>query len=151
MCLVVCFLLIDVRYVWIGDTGEMDRHAGELMARQMPDKIKAIFLHYVGDHGRNSAKQLPEDYYVNGVPIIFFRYFPLPQRMPFLTRQSPSVISLGDVSAVQVSSSMYLHVHTCVCVVSIYVRMCMHLRVCKYLCMCMYIHVCTCMRSVTRI
>ncbi|PHJ23820.1 hypothetical protein CSUI_002328 [Cystoisospora suis] len=66
----------NIKYVWIGDTGEMDRHAGELMARQMPDKIKAIFLHYVGDHGgRGSAKQLPEDYYVNGVPIVFFRTY----------------------------------------------------------------------------
>ncbi|CBZ56208.1 conserved hypothetical protein [Neospora caninum Liverpool] len=63
----------NIKYVWIGDTGEMDRHAGEMMARQMPNTLKAIFLHYVGDYGRNS--KLPQDYFVNGVPTVFFRTY----------------------------------------------------------------------------
>ncbi|KFG29172.1 hypothetical protein TGP89_250790 [Toxoplasma gondii p89] len=63
----------NIKYVWIGDTGEMDRHAGEMMARQMPHTLKAVFLHYVGDYGRNS--KMPQDYFVNGVPTVFFRTY----------------------------------------------------------------------------
>ncbi|CEM17650.1 unnamed protein product [Vitrella brassicaformis CCMP3155] len=63
-----------VKYVWVGDTGEMDREAGEMMARKHPESILAVFLHYVSERHHLPA-ELPEDYSVNGTPIYFFRTY----------------------------------------------------------------------------
>ncbi|ETW20070.1 hypothetical protein PFFVO_00970 [Plasmodium falciparum Vietnam Oak-Knoll (FVO)] len=62
-----------VRYIWIGDTGDMDRQAGELMIKTFPQRIKAVFLHHV--KGKDDNTLLPSDYFIKSVPIFFFRTY----------------------------------------------------------------------------
>lgn len=64
----------DVRYIWIGDTGDKDLEAGEMMIKHFPGRIRAVFMHYVNhsSHG-NFSKSIPNDYYLKSVPVLFFR------------------------------------------------------------------------------
>ena len=56
-------------YVFIGDTGERDGEAGELMCYKYPELMEAVLLHIVGPDA------VPEAYEVNGVPVRFFRTY----------------------------------------------------------------------------
>lgn len=62
-------------YIFIGDTGEGDPRAGELMSEWYPDRMKAVFLHVVSDSGKQSMVKIPEDRVVRGVPIVYFRTY----------------------------------------------------------------------------
>ncbi len=69
-------------YVLIGDTGEKDEEAGELMARYYPSRVKAVFLHAVsrlkpksGQNFLDISVHIPADRNVNGVPIFYFRTY----------------------------------------------------------------------------
>ncbi|KMZ80010.1 hypothetical protein PVIIG_04807 [Plasmodium vivax India VII] len=62
-----------VRYIWIGDTGDMDKQAGEMMIRTYPQRMKAVFLHHV--KGKDDNTLLPSDYFIKSVPIFFFRTY----------------------------------------------------------------------------
>ena len=56
-------------FVFIGDTGERDGEAGELMCYKYPELMEAVLLHIVGPGAA------PEAYEVNGVPVRFFRTY----------------------------------------------------------------------------
>ena len=62
-------------YIFIGDTGEGDPLAGELMCARHPDRMRAVFLHVVSDAPRQGAVSIPADRVVNGVPIVHFRTY----------------------------------------------------------------------------
>ena len=63
------------RYVFVGDTGELDGQAAELMAARYPDRVAAVFLHAVGPDGGGRGVEVPRDYDVAGVPVRFFRTY----------------------------------------------------------------------------
>ena len=56
-------------FVFVGDTGELDGQAGELMCYKYPELMEAVLLHIVG------PGTVPEAYEVNGVPVRFFRTY----------------------------------------------------------------------------
>ncbi|CXI60611.1 conserved Plasmodium protein, unknown function [Plasmodium berghei] len=62
-----------VRYIWIGDTGDMDKQAGEMMIKTFPQRMKAVFLHHV--KGKDDETLLPNDYFIKSVPVFFFRTY----------------------------------------------------------------------------
>ncbi|CAM9673821.1 unnamed protein product [Chrysoparadoxa australica] len=62
-------------YVFIGDTGEGDKDAGKAMCRTYPASMKALFLHVISESKDGREVQLPEDYTVEGVPVIHFRTY----------------------------------------------------------------------------
>mmetsp|Transcript_13070 Transcript_13070/g.20803 ORF Transcript_13070/g.20803 Transcript_13070/m.20803 type:complete len:439 (-) Transcript_13070:326-1642(-) len=62
-----------VRYVFVGDTGEMDQQAGERMIETYPDQMLALFMHVVSEE--KQVSQLPPDKAVSGVPVLFFRTY----------------------------------------------------------------------------
>ncbi|SCM23373.1 conserved Plasmodium protein, unknown function [Plasmodium chabaudi chabaudi] len=62
-----------VRYIWIGDTGDMDKQAGEMMIKTFPQRMKAVFLHHV--KGKDDQTLLPNDYFIKSVPVFFFRTY----------------------------------------------------------------------------
>jgi len=63
----------EIKYVFVGDTGEMDQDAGEQMIRRYPDRMLALFMHVVSED--KQVEQLPEDKKINGVPVLFFRTY----------------------------------------------------------------------------
>mmetsp|Transcript_14564 Transcript_14564/g.20701 ORF Transcript_14564/g.20701 Transcript_14564/m.20701 type:complete len:348 (+) Transcript_14564:3-1046(+) len=62
-----------IDYIFIGDTGEGDTKAGVKMCESFPDELKATFLHSVSCD--DECCLLPDDYYVNGVPVFFFKTY----------------------------------------------------------------------------
>lgn len=62
-------------YVFIGDTGEGDPRAGELMSLEYPERMRAVFLHVVSGDDRQDNVPLPADRKVNGVHIVHFRTY----------------------------------------------------------------------------
>lgn len=60
-------------FVFVGDTGELDREAGELMLIHYPHLMRGLFLHVVGDAARSRA--VPDDIFINGRPVVFFRTY----------------------------------------------------------------------------
>eukprot|EP00638_Chattonella_subsalsa_P006624 CAMPEP_0117755782 /NCGR_PEP_ID=MMETSP0947-20121206/13657_1 /TAXON_ID=44440 /ORGANISM="Chattonella subsalsa, Strain CCMP2191" /LENGTH=384 /DNA_ID=CAMNT_0005575183 /DNA_START=288 /DNA_END=1439 /DNA_ORIENTATION=+ len=62
-----------VKYVFVGDTGEMDQAAGEQMIQAYPDRMMALFMHVVSEE--KQVKELPEDKEIQGVPVLFFRTY----------------------------------------------------------------------------
>eukprot|EP00752_Nemacystus_decipiens_P010295 g9173.t1 len=62
-------------YIFIGDTGEGDPLAGEIMISKYPDRMKAVFLHVVSDAPRQGRVTLPKDRVVSGVPVVYFRTY----------------------------------------------------------------------------
>jgi len=62
------------RYVYVGDTGELDQEAGEAMLREYPDLVRAVFLHVVTDDPKGPAS-MPGPKLVNGRPVVFFRTY----------------------------------------------------------------------------
>jgi len=63
-----------MRYVYLGDTGELDQEAGETMLREYPEVVKAVFLHYVTDVP-GPVESTPPTRWINGRPIVFFRTY----------------------------------------------------------------------------
>ena len=59
----------DSSFVFVGDTGELDGQAGELMCYKYPELMACVLLHIVG------PGTVPEAYEVNGVPVRFFRTY----------------------------------------------------------------------------
>jgi hypothetical protein len=56
-------------FVFVGDTGELDGQAGELMCYKYPELMACVLLHVVG------TSDVPSSYEVNGVPVRFFRTY----------------------------------------------------------------------------
>jgi len=56
-------------FVFVGDTGELDGQAGELMCYKYPELMACVLLHVVG------SDKVPSSYEVNGVPFRFFRTY----------------------------------------------------------------------------
>ena len=56
-------------FVFVGDTGELDGQAGELMCYKYPHLMACVLLHVVG------SDKVPSSYEVNGIPIRFFRTY----------------------------------------------------------------------------
>ena len=61
-----------MRYVWVGDTGELDQEAGETMLREYPEVVKAVFLHVVSE---TPGLAIPPPKLINGRPVVFFRTY----------------------------------------------------------------------------
>ena len=61
-----------MRYVWVGDTGELDQEAGETMLREYPEVVKAVFLHVVSE---TPGPAIPPPKLINGRPVVFFRTY----------------------------------------------------------------------------
>jgi len=61
-----------MRYVFVGDTGELDQEAGETMLREYPEVVKAVFLHVVSEA---PYPTVPSPKLINGRPVIFFRTY----------------------------------------------------------------------------
>ena len=59
----------------MGDTGELDGQAGELMLARHPDLCAAVLLHCVGTDAGGRGVAVPEGYCVNGRPVRFFRTY----------------------------------------------------------------------------
>lgn len=62
-------------YIFVGDTGEMDELAGEIMISRYPERMKAVFLHVVSDAPRQGRVMLPMDRVLSGVPVVYFRTY----------------------------------------------------------------------------
>mmetsp|Transcript_14596 Transcript_14596/g.19456 ORF Transcript_14596/g.19456 Transcript_14596/m.19456 type:complete len:416 (-) Transcript_14596:37-1284(-) len=63
-------------YIFVGDTGEMDRLAGEMMLSRYPNLIKYVFLHCVSESIDGSDVFVPVDYAVgNHGRVIHFRTY----------------------------------------------------------------------------
>lgn len=63
-----------MRYVYVGDTGELDQQAGETMVREYPQLVMAVFLHVVSGI-RQREVAVPPVKFINGRPIVFFRTY----------------------------------------------------------------------------
>eukprot|EP00184_Porphyridium_aerugineum_P000343 CAMPEP_0184698356 /NCGR_PEP_ID=MMETSP0313-20130426/5008_1 /TAXON_ID=2792 /ORGANISM="Porphyridium aerugineum, Strain SAG 1380-2" /LENGTH=576 /DNA_ID=CAMNT_0027157285 /DNA_START=204 /DNA_END=1931 /DNA_ORIENTATION=- len=64
---------VGVKYIYIGDTGEMDAEAGYLMAQAYPDIMKAVFLHVVSEQDETDLSY--QDRVLNGIPVLYFRTY----------------------------------------------------------------------------
>mmetsp|Transcript_7941 Transcript_7941/g.16648 ORF Transcript_7941/g.16648 Transcript_7941/m.16648 type:complete len:281 (-) Transcript_7941:535-1377(-) len=63
-----------LRYIYVGDTGELDQEAGETMLREYPAVCQAVFLHCVqGVPGGNCP--VPPPKLIHGRPLVFFRTY----------------------------------------------------------------------------
>lgn len=62
-----------LRYVYVGDTGELDQQAAETMLREYPELVQAVFLHVVS--GELGDVYIPPPKLINGRPVIFFRTY----------------------------------------------------------------------------
>lgn len=62
-------------YIFVGDTGEGDPLAGEMMSASYPERMRAVFLHVVSDTTKQGSVVVPADRIVQGVPIVYFRTY----------------------------------------------------------------------------
>lgn len=62
-----------MKYVYVGDTGELDQEAGETMLRDYAPFVKAVFLHCVS--GERGPVYVPPPKFINGRPLVFFRTY----------------------------------------------------------------------------
>ncbi|KAJ8901102.1 hypothetical protein NDN08_004962 [Rhodosorus marinus] len=65
----------QTKYIYVGDTGELDLHAGKLMLQKYPSEMKAVFLHVVYNERDDPALKNYEDTHVKNVPVLFFRTY----------------------------------------------------------------------------
>jgi hypothetical protein len=61
-----------LKYIYVGDTGELDQQAGEAMLREYPQLVLAVFLHVVSDMPNPIV---PPPKMIHGRPVIFFRTY----------------------------------------------------------------------------
>ena len=62
------------RYIFIGDTGEKDEHASELILDRYHSKVSAVFLHVVnGRQERDKLASMPQD---RKVELVFTKDLP---------------------------------------------------------------------------
>lgn len=70
---------MQMKYVYVGDTGELDQEAGETMLREYPEVVQAVFLHVVSSDPTSSFPQsglpIPSPKLINGRPLVFFRTY----------------------------------------------------------------------------
>ena len=61
-------------YVFVGDTGELDKEAGMRMLTDLDAqrRVRAVFPHVVSYGG---TPRVPADSYINGRPIVYFRTY----------------------------------------------------------------------------
>ncbi|GIX65159.1 uncharacterized protein BcabD6B2_45940 [Babesia caballi] len=71
----VCKENSNARFIWIGDTGDRDLEAGEMMINFFPGKIRAVFMHCVTPEEAPEGHRMPNDYYLKSVPVLFFRTY----------------------------------------------------------------------------
>ena len=68
-----------LKYVYVGDTGELDQEAGETMLREYPEVAQAVFLHTVSSDPPSSYVQsglpIPPPKLIEGRPLVFFRTY----------------------------------------------------------------------------
>jgi len=66
-----------MKYVYVGDTGEMDQEAGETMLREYPEVVSAVFLHVVSSDVEDISSGLfiPPPKLIHGRPLVFFRTY----------------------------------------------------------------------------
>lgn len=62
-----------MKYIYVGDTGELDQEAGETMLRDYAPFVKAVFLHVVS--GKLGPVYVPPPKFINGRPLIYFRTY----------------------------------------------------------------------------
>jgi hypothetical protein len=62
-----------MRYIYVGDTGELDEQAGTVMLREYADIVKAVFLHVVSD--QPGPVTVPPLRFINGRPLVYFRTY----------------------------------------------------------------------------
>jgi hypothetical protein len=62
-----------IKYIYVGDTGELDEEAGVVMLREYSDIVKAVFLHVVSD--QPGPVVVPTTRFVNGRPVVYFRTY----------------------------------------------------------------------------
>ncbi|XP_955233.1 uncharacterized protein TA05105 [Theileria annulata] len=65
----------DARFIWIGDTGDRDLEAGEMMIKYFSHKIKAVLMHCVSPPKEGNEGTMPNDYYLKSVPVLFFKTY----------------------------------------------------------------------------
>lgn len=63
------------RYILVGDTGEKDEAAGEMIVKKYPSLVRAVFLHVVSSNKDRAMVTLPKDRKLNNVPIYYFRTY----------------------------------------------------------------------------
>jgi hypothetical protein len=67
------------KYVYVGDTGELDQEAGETMLREYPEVVQAVFLHTVSSDPPpsyiHSGLPIPPPKLIEGRPLVFFRTY----------------------------------------------------------------------------
>lgn len=83
----------EFSHVFIGDNGQGDVRAGELMYERFPNLLEALYIHIVGDirktHGYN-----PERWYKKGFRPCFFRTYP-DAALDAATRKPPLIRMSG--------------------------------------------------------
>lgn len=62
-----------LKYIYVGDTGELDEEAGIVMLEEYSDIVRAVFLHVVSD--QHGPVLVPPMRFVNGRPIVYFRTY----------------------------------------------------------------------------
>lgn len=63
----------STRFIFIGDTGELDEEAAERMLRRFPHRVAAVFMHAVSDDDGTPVSR--EDRVSNGVAVCYFRTY----------------------------------------------------------------------------
>jgi hypothetical protein len=62
-----------MKYIYVGDTGELDEEAGTVMLREYADIVKAVFLHVVSD--QPGPVTVAPIRFINGRPLVYFRTY----------------------------------------------------------------------------
>jgi len=65
----------QLRYIFVGDTGEYDQQAGESILEKYPELVEAVFLHCVFAEPVASTHPLPPSNFINERPVVFFRTY----------------------------------------------------------------------------
>lgn len=62
-----------MKYIYVGDTGELDEEAGAAILREYSDIVKAVFLHVVSD--QPGPVTVSPTRFINGRPVVYFRTY----------------------------------------------------------------------------
>lgn len=83
----------EFSHVFIGDNGQGDVRAGELMYERFPSLLEALYIHIVGDI-RKTHGYKPERWYKKGLRPCFFRTYP-DAALDAATRKPPLIRMSG--------------------------------------------------------